>query len=201
VQPHLIVGAAGTGKVDHPRAQLRHDGDAVDTLLRRIAKSRTPSTSFMTCGSHASPAPTLGVSRASMWLTGGRFVGAPGTEGSQGHHAPPRSSKAACRQCRTTQTRPPGNVIFQLARLAALILGDRALPFTELPSDHLRKQHDIGRWAQDVDHQPFEQGYVAGWQSVRGADDQPVLIPPSPVFAGSAMYMVGYSRGARDAGV
>jgi hypothetical protein len=77
----------------------------------------------------------------------------------------------------------PGNVIFQLARLAALILGDRALPFI------------------DVDHRPFEQGYVAGWQSVRGADDQPVLIPPSPVFVAPAMYMVGYSRGARDAGV
>jgi hypothetical protein len=95
----------------------------------------------------------------------------------------------------------PGNVIFQLARLAALILGDTALPFTELPSDHLRKQHDLGRWAQDVDHRPFQQGYVAGWQSVRGADDQPVLIPPSPVFVGPAMYIAGYSRCARDAGV
>jgi hypothetical protein len=88
----------------------------------------------------------------------------------------------------------PGVVIFQLAQFVALILGDQTLPFTELP------QHALGRWAQDVDHRPFEQGYVAGWQSVRGADDQPPLIPPSPVFVGSAMYMVGYSRGARDAG-
>jgi hypothetical protein len=53
--------------------------------------------------------------------------------------------------------------------------------------------------AQQVDHRPFQQGYIAGWQSVRGADDQPVLVPPSPVFVGLAMYMVGFSRGARDA--
>jgi hypothetical protein len=51
-----------------------------------------------------------------------------------------------------------------------------------------------------IDQQPFQQGYVAGWQSVRGKDDQPVLIPPSPVLVGLAMYMVGFSRGARDAG-
>jgi hypothetical protein len=47
--------------------------------------------------------------------------------------------------------------------------------------------------------QPFEQGYVAGWQSVRGPDEQPLLIPPSPVFVGPAMYLVGFSRGVRDA--
>ena len=75
------------------------------------------------------------------------------------------------------------------------------MPFAELPTDDLGEQHDLGRWAQDEDHQPFQEGYVAGWQLVRGADDQPVLIPPSPVFVGPAMYMVGYSRGARDAGV
>jgi hypothetical protein len=50
-----------------------------------------------------------------------------------------------------------------------------------------------------LDPRPFEQGYIAGWQSVRGADEQPPLIPPSPVFVGPAMYVVGYSRGARDA--
>jgi hypothetical protein len=59
----------------------------------------------------------------------------------------------------------------------------------------------LDRETKRVDHRPFREGYIAGWQSVRGADDQPVLIPPSPVFAGPAMYMVGYSRGARDAGV
>jgi hypothetical protein len=75
------------------------------------------------------------------------------------------------------------------------------LPFAVLPSDHLSRQHGLGRWAPDVDHQPFQQGYVAGWQSVRGPDEQPLLIPPSPVFVGQAMYMVGYSRGSRDAGV
>jgi hypothetical protein len=47
---------------------------------------------------------------------------------------------------------------------------------------------------------PFQQGYIAGWQSVRGADDHPILVPQSPVFVGQAMYMVGFSRGARDAG-
>jgi hypothetical protein len=50
-----------------------------------------------------------------------------------------------------------------------------------------------------IGQQYFQQGYVAGWQSVRGADDQPVLIPPSPVLVGPAMYMIGFSRGARDA--
>jgi hypothetical protein len=48
-------------------------------------------------------------------------------------------------------------------------------------------------------HQPFNQGYLAGWQSVRGADDQPVLDPPCQVLVGPAMYVVGFSRGARDA--
>ena len=87
------------------------------------------------------------------------------------------------------------------------------MPLTELPSeDHSRKHHDLpapehlaaralDREARQAEHQPFEQGYIAGWQSVRGADDQPLLIPPSPVFVGPAMYMVGFSRGARDAGV
>jgi hypothetical protein len=79
--------------------------------------------------------------------------------------------------------------------------------FTELPpQDHLRKLEHLAasaltREAQRVDHRPFQHGYIAGWQSVRGADDYPPLIPPSPVFVEPAMYMVGYSRGARDAGV
>jgi hypothetical protein len=52
-----------------------------------------------------------------------------------------------------------------------------------------------------VNQEPFRRGYIAGWQSVRGADDQPIFVPPSPVFVGSTMYMVGFSRGARDAGI
>jgi hypothetical protein len=56
------------------------------------------------------------------------------------------------------------------------------------------------RAARHPEQQPFQQGYIAGWQSVRGADDQPVLIPASPVFVEPVMYMVGFSRGARDAG-
>jgi hypothetical protein len=71
------------------------------------------------------------------------------------------------------------------------------------PQDHSRKPEHLAAsaLAQQPDYRPFQEGYIAGWQSVRGADDQPVLIPPSPVFVGPAMYMVGYSRGARDAGV
>jgi hypothetical protein len=52
----------------------------------------------------------------------------------------------------------------------------------------------------EVDQEPFQQGYIAGWHSVRGVDDRPVLIPVSPVFIAHAMYMVGFSRGVRDAG-
>jgi hypothetical protein len=57
----------------------------------------------------------------------------------------------------------------------------------------------LGSDAQQGDHEPFQQGYVAGWRSVRGADDYPPLTPPSPVFVGPMMYMIGFSRGARDA--
>ena len=53
--------------------------------------------------------------------------------------------------------------------------------------------------AQQVDHEPFNHGYLEGWQSVRGADDQSVLIPLCPVVVGPAIYMVGFSRGTRDA--
>jgi hypothetical protein len=51
-----------------------------------------------------------------------------------------------------------------------------------------------------VNQAPFRRGYIAGWQAVRGADDQPIFVPPSPVFVEPTMYMVGFSRGARDAG-
>ena len=47
----------------------------------------------------------------------------------------------------------------------------------------------------------FSQGYVAGWRSVTG--DVPVLVPESPVLVGAHVgavtYMVGFSRGSRDA--
>jgi hypothetical protein len=47
----------------------------------------------------------------------------------------------------------------------------------------------------------FSQGYVAGWRSITG--DEPVLVPESPVLVGAHVgavtYMVGFSRGARDA--
>jgi hypothetical protein len=28
----------------------------------------------------------------------------------------------------------------------------------------------------EIDEEPFHEGYTAGWQSVRGRDDQPMLI-------------------------
>ena len=94
------------------------------------------------------------------------------------------------------------SVIFSHA--LARRIGERALPLAEPSQDHLREPEHLAprafdREAQQAEHQSFEQGYLAGWQSVRGADDEPVLIPPSPVFIGPAMYMVGFSRGARDA--
>jgi hypothetical protein len=76
--------------------------------------------------------------------------------------------------------------------------------------EHPRISHEQRRYSADgfahpflghVDQAPFQQGYIAGWQSVRGADDHPILVPQSPVFIGQAMYMVGFSRGARDAGL
>jgi hypothetical protein len=88
---------------------------------------------------------------------------------------------------------------------------ERAMPVEELPSfrGHRRRPDERQRDRADgsarsflhhLDQEPFQQGYIAGWQSVRGADNHPLLIPLSPVFVGQAMYMVGFSRGARDAG-
>ena len=83
------------------------------------------------------------------------------------------------------------------------------MPLEELStlSEHPRISHEQQRhdrfarpFLGHIDQAPFEQGYIAGWQSVRGADDHPILVPQSPVFVGHAMYMVGFSRGARDAG-
>jgi hypothetical protein len=89
--------------------------------------------------------------------------------------------------------------------VSACWMGERALPLAEPSQDHSRKLEHLAaraldREAQQPEHQPFEQGYLAGWHSLRGADDEPVLIPSSPVFVGPMMYMVGFSRGARDAG-
>jgi hypothetical protein len=75
------------------------------------------------------------------------------------------------------------------------------MPMAELycfPRDQRRRTDLPAPGAQQVDSRSFRYGYLAGWQSVR--EDQPVLIPLCPVFVGTAMYMVGFSRGARDAG-
>jgi hypothetical protein len=46
----------------------------------------------------------------------------------------------------------------------------------------------------------FRDGYIAGWRSVRGADENPD-VPACPVQTGMSMYLVGFSRGVRDARV
>jgi hypothetical protein len=46
----------------------------------------------------------------------------------------------------------------------------------------------------------FREGYIAGWQSVRGADENPDF-PACPANAGMSMYLIGFSRGAGDARV
>jgi hypothetical protein len=48
-----------------------------------------------------------------------------------------------------------------------------------------------------MDRGTFQEGYAAGWRSVRG--DAPVNIPPSPVRNDADAHMVGFSRGQRDA--
>jgi hypothetical protein len=69
------------------------------------------------------------------------------------------------------------------------------------PDEQPRDTADRSARPHLVNQGPFRRGYIAGWQSVRGADDQPIFVPPSPVFLESTMYMVGFSRGARDAGL
>jgi hypothetical protein len=71
--------------------------------------------------------------------------------------------------------------------------------FTRLPRDQRRRTDLPIPNTGPVDFKPFRHGYVAGWRSVR-PDHHPTLIPPSPVFVRPLMYMVGFSRGARDAG-
>jgi hypothetical protein len=41
---------------------------------------------------------------------------------------------------------------------------------------------------------------LAGWQSVRGTDENPD-VPACPASAGMSMYLIGFSRGFRDAKV
>jgi hypothetical protein len=46
----------------------------------------------------------------------------------------------------------------------------------------------------------FSEAYTAGWRSVTG--EEPVSVPESPVLvahAGTVAYMIGFSRGVRDA--
>jgi hypothetical protein len=45
----------------------------------------------------------------------------------------------------------------------------------------------------------FEKGYIAGWRSVRGAEDLPLNVPPSPMRIPAGSYMLGFSRALRDA--
>jgi hypothetical protein len=46
----------------------------------------------------------------------------------------------------------------------------------------------------------FREGYIAGWRSARVADENPD-VPSCPAAVGMSMYLVGFSRGVRDARV
>jgi hypothetical protein len=48
-----------------------------------------------------------------------------------------------------------------------------------------------------MDQGPFQEGYAAGWRSVAGGS--PIKIPPSPMRNDADAFMVGFSRGKRDA--
>jgi hypothetical protein len=43
----------------------------------------------------------------------------------------------------------------------------------------------------------FQKGYIAGWRAVTG--ETPINVPPSPTPNDTDAYMVGFSRGKRDA--
>jgi hypothetical protein len=45
----------------------------------------------------------------------------------------------------------------------------------------------------------FDEGYLAGWRSLRDPADVPVNIPASPVTVPTTAFMVGMARGIRDA--
>jgi hypothetical protein len=49
-----------------------------------------------------------------------------------------------------------------------------------------------------MDDDPFSQGYLDGWRSVRSDKEQPA-VPPAPAATGKSMYLVGFHRGVRDA--
>jgi hypothetical protein len=51
---------------------------------------------------------------------------------------------------------------------------------------------------KSMERDSFGQGYIAGWRSVQGDEEQPV-IPPAPAATGKSMYLVGFHRGVRDA--
>jgi hypothetical protein len=48
-----------------------------------------------------------------------------------------------------------------------------------------------------MDQGTFQEGYAAGWRSVAGGS--PINIPPSPMRNDADAFMVGFSRGKRDA--
>jgi hypothetical protein len=48
-----------------------------------------------------------------------------------------------------------------------------------------------------MDQGTFQEGYTAGWRSVAG--HSPIIIPLSPMRNDADGFMVGFSRGKRDA--
>jgi hypothetical protein len=51
-----------------------------------------------------------------------------------------------------------------------------------------------------MDGESFRSGYIAAWQSVKGAGQNPD-VPEAPTLVGMCMYLAGFSRGLRDANV
>ena len=90
-------------------------------------------------------------------------------------------------QCATGQTSRGDGIIFYWSNVS-----EGAMSLTELP--HLGC---LDRQVPSAEHQPFQDGHVAGRQSVRGADDYPLLVPRC--LSGRQCTWLGFSRGSRDA--
>jgi hypothetical protein len=51
----------------------------------------------------------------------------------------------------------------------------------------------------DMEQGTFERGYIAGWRSLRGPENVPPNLPPSPMRVPASSYVVGSSRALSDA--
>jgi hypothetical protein len=58
----------------------------------------------------------------------------------------------------------------------------------------------LDREGLNLNQDSFRRGYIAGWQSVKGANEHPDA-PEAPAEVGVSLYLIGFSRGIRDAAV